>query len=204
MVCTEVKPVRLATVIVAGLFVVGSTVFAQVAGVDLDAGPILELLEKAESGDPEAQYDFGLLRKDGAALVRENDAEAVHWFRLSASQGHAGAQFSLGFAYRNGEGVLQNDVEAVRWYRLAVAQGHARAQYNLALMYAIGEGVQENIERAYLWFNVAAVGLPVDLQDLAVTNRDVASERLTPEQRTRAQALAATCFNSNFTDCGEP
>ena len=29
--------------------------------------------------------------------VPKDDAEAVHWFRLAAEQGHASAQFSLGY-----------------------------------------------------------------------------------------------------------
>ena len=37
-----------------------------------------------------------------------------------ADQGHAVAQFSLGFMYANSQGVAQDYAEAVRWYRLAV------------------------------------------------------------------------------------
>jgi TPR repeat protein len=82
--------------------------------------------------------------------------------------------------------------------------GDAVAQFSLGVMYATGEGVPENTERAYMWFSVAAAGQSGEDRDDAVAARDRASARLTPEQRSRAQALATTCFNSTFTDCGEP
>ena len=51
--------------------------------------------------------------------------------RLSADQGNATAQYSLGISYSIGLGVPQDDAEAVRWYRLSAEQGDADAQYNL-------------------------------------------------------------------------
>ena len=39
--------------------------------------------------------------------------------RARAEQGHAEAQYNVGFRYSTGEGVPQDDAEAVRWYRLA-------------------------------------------------------------------------------------
>ena len=50
--------------------------------------------------------------------VLQDDAEAVKWYRLSAEQGNAYAQYNLGVMYSNGKGVLQDYAEAVKWYRL--------------------------------------------------------------------------------------
>ena len=57
--------------------------------------------------------------------------EAVRWYRLAAEQGNAPAQFNLGVAYVNGDGVTRDNEEALRWYRLAAEQGHAPAQERL-------------------------------------------------------------------------
>ena len=65
--------------------------------------------------------------------VPQDDKEAVKWYRLSAEQGYAEAQFNLGFMYDNGEGVPQDYKEAVKWYRLSAEQGNALGQYNLGL-----------------------------------------------------------------------
>ena len=107
--------------------------------------------------------------------------------------------------YRNGrQGVPVNDAEAVRWQRLSAAQGYVKAQISLGYMYANGRGVRKSMQRAYVWFSVAAAGQPGEDRDLAVSQYLRVSENFTFEQRSRAQALVATCFNSNFTDCGEP
>ena len=46
--------------------------------------------------------------------VPEDDAEAVRWYQMAAEQGHAGAQYNLGYA--DGEGV-PDDAEDVRWFQ---------------------------------------------------------------------------------------
>ena len=72
----------------------------------------------ANTGDPEAQSDLGLLYLEGQGITQD-DPEAVRWFRLAAEQGHAVAQSNLGMMYAGGRAVIQDPVEAVRWYRLA-------------------------------------------------------------------------------------
>ena len=67
--------------------------------------------------------------------MREDDAEAVRWYRQAADQGLAEAQFNLGWMYYKGRGVRQDYAEAVRWYRQAAAQGHASAQTLLGIMH---------------------------------------------------------------------
>ena len=40
-----------------------------------------------------------------------------------AAQGHASAQFNLGFMYDSGEGVPENDKTAVMWYKKSCRAG---------------------------------------------------------------------------------
>ena len=68
------------------------------------------------------------------------DAVVQRWCK-AAEQGDADAQFNLGAAYREGDGVPKDAAEAVRWYRLAAEQGHAGAQGSLGVAYQNGEGV---------------------------------------------------------------
>ena len=44
---------------------------------------------------------------------------AVKWYRLSAEQGYASAQFNLGLMYHEGQGVPQDDKTAAKWWKLA-------------------------------------------------------------------------------------
>jgi hypothetical protein len=114
-----------------------------------------------------------------------------------AEQGEAYAQYNLGLMYDEGEGVPENNAEAVRWYRLAAEQGYARAQSDLGFMYSNGEGVPQNNVRAYIWYSVAAA----QGNETARTNRDIISERLTPDQLARGQDIATRCFESDYQDC---
>jgi TPR repeat protein len=55
--------------------------------------------------------------------VAQNYAEALKWYRLSAEQGEATAQYNLGYMYEYGRGVAQDYTQAMRWYRQAADQG---------------------------------------------------------------------------------
>ena len=110
---------------------------------------------------------------EATAKERQDDREAVKWFRMAAEQGDANAQFNLGFMYATGTGVPQDNREAVKWYRLAAEQGLANAQDNLGFMYATGTGVPENNREAVKWFRMAAKQGDANAQDnlgLAYTN----------------------------------
>ena len=71
-------------VLIAGTSVVGAT----------QQESLKTLQAKAEQGDAEAQYDLGILYRQGPRVVPD-DAEAAKWFRLAAAQGLDQAQNSL-------------------------------------------------------------------------------------------------------------
>ncbi|MFB3828561.1 MAG: tetratricopeptide repeat protein [Bryobacteraceae bacterium] len=76
--------------------------------------------------------------------------------RIWGSQGHAGAQFALGLAYAEGNGVSQDYAEAAKWYRLAATRRHAGAQLNLGVLFAEGQGVRQDYQEAAKWYRLAA------------------------------------------------
>jgi hypothetical protein len=77
-------------------------------------------------------------------------------YRLAAEQGHAEAQFNLGFCFANGKGVAQDEAEAVRYFRLAAEQGYADAQFNLGCCFANGKGVAQDEAEAVRFYRLAA------------------------------------------------
>ena len=111
-------------------------------------------LPLAEQGNATTQFNVGLMYAEGQG-VKQDDVEAIKWFRKAAEQGLAQAQYSLGLMYAEGRGVKQDDVEAVKWYRKAAEQGHARAQLLLGYSYLLGKGVQVNKALAKEWFGKA-------------------------------------------------
>lgn len=72
-----------------------------------------------------------------------------------AERGDAVAQYNLGTAYYEGDGVNQNYVEAIKWWRKAALQWFSAAQYELGCAYSNGEGVKQDYVMAYMWFSVA-------------------------------------------------
>ena len=150
----------------------------------------------AVQGDADAQYNLGVLYRDGKG-VTQNYKEAVSWFFLSASQGDADAQASLGYLHENGQGVTQDFTQAVRWYHLSASQGNAQGQFGLGYMYAAGQGVIQDNVYAHMWFNIAASNGDAN----AVRNRDTVASKMTTVDISKAQDLARDCVQKNYKGC---
>ena len=60
-------------------------------------------------------------------LYRGEYATALKSFTLSAEQGNAYAQYSLGYMSENGRGVIQDNIRAHMWYNIAASQGYKYA-----------------------------------------------------------------------------
>ena len=113
-------------------------------------------LEKAATlGNPDAQYKLGVCYDKGKG-VKQDYAEAVRLYRLSADQGNAKAQNNLGLCYDKGKGVKQDYAEAVRLYRLSADQGDAYAQCNLGYCYDEGHGVKQDYAEAVRLYRLSA------------------------------------------------
>jgi TPR repeat protein len=57
--------------------------------------------------------------------IERNAEEAVKYYKLSADQGDADAQFNYGHCLQNGLGIETNVEEAVKYYKLSADQGLA-------------------------------------------------------------------------------
>ena len=112
-------------------------------------------LKAAQKGFSEAQNNLGLMYAHGIG-VKQDDAQAVYWYRKAAEQDHSDAQCNLGWMYVNGLGVKQDDAQAVYWKRKAADQGHADAQCNLGWMYVNGLGEKQDYAEAVCWYRKAA------------------------------------------------
>jgi len=77
-------------------------------------------------------------------------------YMISAKEGYAPCQNSIGFAYDCGEGVRKDEAEAARWYKMAADQNHPEAQFNLAYSYFKGTGVQQSEQEGMKYLLQAA------------------------------------------------
>jgi len=55
--------------------------------------------------------------------VRQDDKQALYWYRKAAEQGSSEAQYNLGVMYLKGQGVRQSKIVAKEWFKKACANG---------------------------------------------------------------------------------
>ena len=82
-------------------------------------------------------------------------AAVAAWGPLG-EEGHSRSQVMLGYAYKNGMGVVKNNKTSFKWYAKAAAQRDSYAQFKVGSAYTDGEGVLGNNQTAVKWFNLAA------------------------------------------------
>lgn len=134
-----------------------------------------------------AQLFLGMFYRGGMGVPLDY-TKAVYWYKKAAEQGDVLAQNNLAIMYANGEGVTQDYKQAVYWYKKSAEQGYAGAQYNLGNMYYNGQGTTQNYKLAYVWESLAAA----QGHESATKNRNITAKKLTPQQLSQAQELAAT------------
>ena len=129
-------------------------------GVPKDLNQAMDWLKKsADAGYPEAQCVFGHYCEH--PLDPHNPAkivDAVHWYRLSAEQKHAGGLLHLGLCLLEGRGVESDEAAAIELIRQAADQGQTPAILELAWDYAHGIGEpRSEAERPIKLYERAAV-----------------------------------------------
>lgn len=77
----------------------------------------------AQNGDYAAQYNLGLLWRDGLGSTPKNINEAANWFYLSANQGYVPAMVRLAEVQLQ----LGNRTPAITWLNLAARWGDSEA-----------------------------------------------------------------------------
>ncbi|MEC8928798.1 MAG: tetratricopeptide repeat protein [Verrucomicrobiota bacterium] len=145
--------------------------------------------------DPNAGGDQGTTNKPTNKPLPK-DFESL---KALAEKGDARAQYKLGYAYDEGQGVPKNDKEAVKWYRKAAEQGYASAQSNLGYAYDWGKGVLEDDVTAYAWYNIAAT----NGQATAKKNKPITAKKMTADQIAEGQKLSREMLKKNPKLLGE-
>ena len=79
-----------------------------------------ELDRRAHEGDAACQFQLGYLYANGKG-VRQDDQEAVHWYRQSARNGYPDGLIAMAEAFDLGRGVRPNPVAAYVLAKAAVA-----------------------------------------------------------------------------------
>ncbi len=94
----------------------------------MESSLIKHLVAAAESGDPAAQFNLGVLydnRLDDNGYPTEgNRVEAMKWLLAAAEQGLARAQSRLAEMYADGSDAPEDHISACAWFLLATTGSH--------------------------------------------------------------------------------
>ena len=108
---------------------------------------VAQLIRKAESGDPDAQYLVGRLYRDGPVLIPDG-VEAQYWFDQAAWQGMVAAQYALGQLYLTDDAEVHDTELGIQWLEYAAHHGSDCAAYRLGKEYLNGEIVERDSAKA--------------------------------------------------------
>lgn len=134
-----------------------------------------------------AQVDiYNVISESEAKRQQQQDRIELNNMIERASNGHADAQFKLGYMYRTGQrpdgqkiqvaqeaGILnyysnsfKTDYDkAFYWLSKSAKNGNAEAENDLGIMYDYGQGIFENADSAYFWYYKAAEKCLVQAQN---------------------------------------
>ena len=124
-------------------------------------------------------------------MTEPTETAEIAALRVKANAGDADAQYKLGYAYENGQGVPQDYAQAAAWFRKAAEQGDAVAQFNLGAMYRNGQGVPQDYVESHKWRNLAASRASAENQKIYAGIRDLVAAQMTPAQLAEAQQRAS-------------
>lgn len=84
------------------------------------------------------------------------EALPTHLWLEKAQKGDKEAQYQLGMAFYQGNGILKNHENAANWLMRAAEQGHTDAAFCLATLYENGQGIKQSPAKAVEWYEKAA------------------------------------------------
>ncbi len=159
------------------------------------------LIEAAEAGDMEAQYQLGIQYLFGTD-VPQDPAKAAGWFKKAADQGLVPAIRELGILMSSGEGIEPDPVQGAILIGRAADELDPSAMYHLGLMFERGIGVEEDKQKAVRLLAYAAMmgypGAEIDAQRLddiltAERNKKLKARPVIKLQLSSVDVEAACC-----------
>ena len=164
-----------------------------------------QMISKANSGDPQAQFELAMAYREGKEIQKDLQS-SFKWLKEAAKGGHLEAQFELAKDYaveaegnretaRLGVGTAikyfaRDYGFAVQWFHAAAEKGHVGAELELAKLYFAGWGIKQDDAKAKEWAEKAKANGNKDadklLADIAAGNRPKPGHGTVPENPASA------------------
>ena len=122
------------------------------------------LEKRIELHDAQAIYNLGSYYDLGQRGLPQSYAKALKLYRRAGELGHADANCSIGYAYRDGRGVdVDDEKKATHYFELGAMGGRAYARHSLGC----NEGNAGNVDRALKHLMIATKdGYPDSLKSI--------------------------------------
>ncbi len=151
---------------------------------------------EAVQGNATAQYNLGLMYKNGIGVDKDNE-EALGWFTLGSDNGHMLSKYALGLLYYHGKGTSLNFNKAMNLFLDASFMGHPASQIIIGNMYYFGQGVGKNFPKAHMWWSIAKEkGV-----EAAFNNLIMIESKMSESQIIEAQKLYNNCQKITLPKC---
>src|SRR5690606_11373388 len=124
--------------------------------ININESDLKFLINNAEKGDPEAQFELGTRYYKGYSVNIDYEKSA-YWTEKSAEQGVHDAQYAIGMYYSKGTGVSKDLKKAMYWYEKSALQENKYAEYQLGYIYENGIGVEVDYVKAANWYEKSAI-----------------------------------------------
>jgi hypothetical protein len=145
--------------------------------------------DKADEGDPDAQFNLGFMYETGFSIPRD-DGRAAQWYELAAAKRNVPAQLRLGLMYLAGAGVKQSEIQAVKWIESAAERGNKLA---IAVETMLIQSNQELLlDKPVIAERVRAISAKDEARAIAVLTSAIQEARVKFEREKRERdALSA-------------
>lgn len=111
----------------------------------------IRVLELASArGSALAAFNLGTLYEQPNPYVENDQAKAIHWYRVAADRKDAKACVNLALLYIDGDDASHE--EAFCYFEMAATMGNEWGQLYVAEMYYEGIGTTKDDELALYWF----------------------------------------------------
>lgn len=110
-------------------------------------------------GDPQAAYELGVLRLEGADGVPKDRIAAKQQFERAATKNQPGALYNLGvMALDTSNGQTPDYLAAARYFLASAKAGDDNGAYSYGVMLREGKGIPQNVAEGAHWLKRAADG----------------------------------------------
>jgi len=132
----------------------------------------------ASNGDAIAQYNMGLLYRDGLG-VEKNQKMSLSWLILAAQQDHMLANYAVAKIIHKGSTNNVSLDQALEFYKQAAFLGHAVSPIDIGQIYFVRNESPRDLIRAFVWWSLAAErNAPGALENIEKIQNDLSDKQM--------------------------